>query len=171
MVRVLHGLGGVWSLLGSVLWLVPRPLRDLGYILVTKARKRLSSLTDAFPMPCWWKSSRIAAQARWFTNERAHSMITMIVGIANILLSVLGTLVLIHVVLSLLVSFNVINTRNELVRTIYNGLESFLNPIYAPFRKIVPAMGGIDWAPFLLLITIQILQGPVLNFIAYPTFY
>jgi YggT family protein len=74
-------------------------------------------------------------------------MVTMLIGIANILLSVLGTLVLIHVVLSLLINFNVVNLHNELVRGIYTGLEALLNPIYRPFRKIVPNMGGIDWAP------------------------
>lgn len=98
-------------------------------------------------------------------------MVNMLIGIANILLTALGTLVLINVVLSLLISFNVVNTQNELVRTVHNALETLLNPLYAPFRKLVPNMGGIDWAPFLLLITIQILQGPVLRFFAYPTLY
>lgn len=39
-VRVLWRLGGVWSLIGSLLWLNPRPLRDLGYRLVAANRFR-----------------------------------------------------------------------------------------------------------------------------------
>ena len=60
VVRVLHGLGGGWSLLGSLLWLVPRPLRDLGYRLVAKVRKRLFPLA---PGACPWQTA--AQRARF----------------------------------------------------------------------------------------------------------
>lgn len=96
-------------------------------------------------------------------------MLTMIIGIVNYLLSILGMLVLVHVVLSLLVSFNVVNTRNELVRTIYEGLERLLSPLYRPFKRILPEMGGLDFSPFLLLITINIIQMFVLPFLVSPS--
>jgi len=53
VVRVLHGLGGVWSLLGAFLWCVPRPLRNLGYRLVSTVRRRLFPLTEG---ACPWRS-------------------------------------------------------------------------------------------------------------------
>lgn len=54
VVRVLHGLGGPWSLLGSLLWLVPRPLRNLGYILIARVRKRLFPLAEG---ACPWRTA------------------------------------------------------------------------------------------------------------------
>ena len=38
---ILAYLGGPWRLLGVLLWLVPRPLRDAAYDLVARHRKRL----------------------------------------------------------------------------------------------------------------------------------
>lgn len=40
VVRILWGLGGAWTVLGVLLWLVPRPLRDAGYRAVARRRHR-----------------------------------------------------------------------------------------------------------------------------------
>jgi predicted DCC family thiol-disulfide oxidoreductase YuxK len=44
VVFILRGLGGGWAALGALLWLVPRPLRDLGYRAVAAVRRRLFPL-------------------------------------------------------------------------------------------------------------------------------
>lgn len=44
--RILWGMGPVWALPGLLLWLVPRPLRNLGYDFVARRRHR-SSPTDS----------------------------------------------------------------------------------------------------------------------------
>lgn len=41
VVRLLRRLGGSWRLVAGLLWLIPRPLRDLGYTLVAAMRRRL----------------------------------------------------------------------------------------------------------------------------------
>ncbi|MCA8980692.1 MAG: DUF393 domain-containing protein [Planctomycetes bacterium] len=41
VVHLLFALGGLWRVLGSVLWCIPRPLRDFGYDVIARARKRL----------------------------------------------------------------------------------------------------------------------------------
>lgn len=38
VVRVLWKLGGFWKGLAAILWLVPRPLRDMGYSVVARYR-------------------------------------------------------------------------------------------------------------------------------------
>jgi predicted DCC family thiol-disulfide oxidoreductase YuxK len=60
VVRVLHGLGGGWSLLGSLLWLIPRPVRNLGYLAVARIRKRLFPLAEG---ACPWRTA--AQRARF----------------------------------------------------------------------------------------------------------
>lgn len=65
-------------------------------------------------------------------------------------------------VLSWLVAFNVVNTRNDVVRMIYNGIFQLTEPVLAPIRRRLPNMGGLDISPivaFLLIILIeQIIQ-------------
>ena len=50
-VRILWALGGVWKLAAAMLWLVPLPLRNLGYRLVAKWRYRLFGHRDTCRMP------------------------------------------------------------------------------------------------------------------------
>ncbi|MBS1766580.1 MAG: DUF393 domain-containing protein [Acidobacteria bacterium] len=41
VVAMLRQLGGIWACLGAMLWIIPRPLRNLGYDLVAMVRHRL----------------------------------------------------------------------------------------------------------------------------------
>ncbi|MBI1346486.1 DUF393 domain-containing protein [bacterium] len=51
VVRVLWTLGGIWSGLGTLLWLIPRPLRDLGYNLIARSRYRIFGKLEACRRP------------------------------------------------------------------------------------------------------------------------
>jgi YggT family protein len=88
-----------------------------------------------------------------------------IIQILQVLLNVVWWIIIVQFVLSILVSFNVINTHNDFVRSLYYGLERVTDPIYRPIRRVVPAMGGIDWSPAIVLVLLQILQI-VLNNVA-----
>ena len=53
----LRTLGGGWALLGRLLAAVPRPLRNLGYDLIARNRRRLSGAYDACPViPAAWRA-------------------------------------------------------------------------------------------------------------------
>ena len=41
LVRILLQIGGFWRIMGTLLWLVPWPVRDAGYRIVAKLRYRL----------------------------------------------------------------------------------------------------------------------------------
>lgn len=49
--RILWRIGGVWRILGAMLWLVPWPLRHLGYKLTAKLRYRLFGKKETCRMP------------------------------------------------------------------------------------------------------------------------
>lgn len=51
----LRGLGGGWAVLGGLLAAIPRPLRNLGYDLIARNRRRLSGAYQACPVipPAW----------------------------------------------------------------------------------------------------------------------
>jgi YggT family protein len=74
------------------------------------------------------------------------------------LLSILSWLVIGHAILSLLFGFNVLNYSNTGLRSFMDALDRLLQPLYRPFRRILPPTGGLDWSPLLLLVTIGILR-------------
>jgi len=51
VVRILWQLSWFWKILGTLLWLIPLPLRDLGYLLVARNRYRLFGRKDTCRMP------------------------------------------------------------------------------------------------------------------------
>ena len=89
-----------------------------------------------------------------------------VIQIILFLLNVLGWLVIASAILSLLFAFNVLNHSNSGLRGIHESLDRLLEPLYRPFRKVLPATGGVDWSPFLLLITIGVLRI-ILSNVAY----
>jgi len=55
-------------------------------------------------------------------------------------------------VLSWLVAFNVVNTRNDIVRNISYFLYAVTEPALRPIRAFMPNLGGIDISPVILMI-------------------
>lgn len=51
IVRIYWELGGPWSAVGLLLWLIPKPLRDCGYSLVARYRYRLFGKHESCRMP------------------------------------------------------------------------------------------------------------------------
>lgn len=81
-----------------------------------------------------------------------------IIQILQVLLNVVWWVIVIQFVLSLLVSFNVVNMQSNFVRSLYQGLDRLTEPLYRPLRRILPNTGGIDFAPAIVLIGIAILR-------------
>jgi len=63
-----------------------------------------------------------------------------------------------HVILSWLISFNIVNMNNQFVYQLYTNLDRLLEPMLKPIRSILPNMGGLDLSPILLLIGVQFLE-------------
>jgi predicted DCC family thiol-disulfide oxidoreductase YuxK len=51
IVRILWRLGRVWIILGTLLWIIPKPVRDLGYRLMAKHRYRLFGKKETCRLP------------------------------------------------------------------------------------------------------------------------
>jgi|SRR5688572_15442756 len=79
-------------------------------------------------------------------------------GIIDMILQVLVWIIIVQVILSWLVAFNVINTSSNFVRTVLDALDRLTAPLYRPIRKIMPDFGGIDFSPIVLILAIQILR-------------
>ena len=84
-------------------------------------------------------------------------MIT-ILKILQLLLDVAFFIMLVHIIMSWLISFNVLHLRQPLVAQIWDGLNRLLEPIYGPIRRMLPNTGALDLAPLVLFIIIIILR-------------
>jgi YggT family protein len=62
--------------------------------------------------------------------------------------------VILAVVMNLLVSFQVLDTRNRFVWTVGDFLHRVTEPALRPIRQRLPNFGGIDLSPVVLLIAI-----------------
>ena len=66
--------------------------------------------------------------------------------------------VIISAILSWLVAFNVVNTRNRFVYMIGDFLYRITEPALRPIRKIVPNFGGVDITPIVLILGLWFVQ-------------
>jgi YggT family protein len=71
------------------------------------------------------------------------------------LLSLYIWAVILSAVFSILVSFNVLDTRNRIVWTIGDFLHRVTEPALRPIRNILPNLGGIDISPVILILVLQ----------------
>jgi YggT family protein len=90
-----------------------------------------------------------------------------ILDVILILLDMYMYIVIAAVILSWLIAFNVINTRNEIVGMIANFLYRVTEPVFRPIRNFLPNLGGIDFSPLIVLLIIYVIRRYIADYI-YP---
>jgi len=88
--------------------------------------------------------------------------------IVGYLISIVVMLVIVQFVLSLLISFNVVNMHNDFVAAIWRAVNALLDPVLRPIKRIMPDTGAIDLSPMVLIIGLTIIQI-VLKNLAYAS--
>lgn len=81
----------------------------------------------------------------------------------QLILSAFWWIMVIHIILSWLINFDVLNLRQPIVAQVWDGLNRLLEPIYAPIRRMLPNMGGLDLAPLIVFIIVIILRRALAN--------
>ncbi len=71
--------------------------------------------------------------------------------------------VIFAVVLSWLISFNVINTYNPFVRSLWQAVTAMTEPLLRPIRRIMPDLGGLDLSPVILLLALLFVRWIVIG--------
>ncbi len=74
-------------------------------------------------------------------------------------------LIVASAILSWLVAFNVVNTRNDFVRSIWNFLDAVTQPVLRPIRNILPNLGGVDISPIILILLIIFIQNLIIDYL------
>lgn len=88
---------------------------------------------------------------------------TSILQILLLILDVAWFILIAHIIMSWLITFNVLNLNQQFVAQIWYGLNNLLEPIYRPIRRFMPQTGGLDLAPLVVLIGIAALRIVIRN--------
>ncbi len=75
-------------------------------------------------------------------------------------------LIFAQVIMSWLVSFNVINRQNRFVAMVGEFLYKITEPVLAPIRRFLPNLGGLDISPIVLILLLLFLQRLLVSDIA-----
>jgi len=103
-------------------------------------------------------------------RERSGRPMNTIWTIIDFVLMITQYVIIAHAILSWLISFNVINTHNDIVRGLWNGLGTITEPIYRPIRRVLPDFGALDLSPLVVLLVVSLLRRIVAMQIQ-PTYY
>jgi len=78
-----------------------------------------------------------------------------LIQILSMIAQAIVFLVIIQFIIGLLFSFNVISGRNEFLIQVYNSINSLLNPLLKPIRRLLPDTGAIDFSPLVLILALN----------------
>ncbi|MDR3475582.1 MAG: YggT family protein [Devosia sp.] len=78
--------------------------------------------------------------------------------------------VLAMIIMSWLIAFSVVNTRNEFVNQVWRVLNSLTEPVLRPIRRRMPNFSGLDLSPLILFIIIYFIQQVIYRYV-YPNVF
>jgi YggT family protein len=88
---------------------------------------------------------------------------TSIFQILLLILDIAQWIIIAHIIMSWLINFQVLNLRQPLVASIWQGLNGLLEPVYNRVRRFLPNIGGLDLAPLVVLIAVYALRIILVN--------
>jgi YggT family protein len=93
-----------------------------------------------------------------------------LLDVIMVILQIYVWLLIAAAILSWLVAFNVVNTRNQIVASIGEFLFRITEPALRPIRTILPNLGGIDISPVILILIIFFIENVITRYI-YPNVF
>jgi YggT family protein len=93
-----------------------------------------------------------------------------VLDVVLLALQIYTWLLIISAILSWLIAFNVLNTRNQFVSTVWDMLYRITEPVLRPIRNMLPNLGGIDISPIILLLIIFFIQRVIVLYL-YPAVF
>jgi YggT family protein len=80
-------------------------------------------------------------------------------GLLDLVIRIYFFIIVAYVVLSMLVSFQIVNPRVPIIAKIGNVLYRLSEPALRPIRRFLPTMAGFDFSPIVLLLILQFVGG------------
>ena len=111
----------------------------------------------------------------WAKRARMRLILTgdcmrAILNIVLLALDLYKYIIIATAVMSWLIAFNIVNIRNEVVRSIWNTLLAMTEPLLQRIRRFLPNTGGIDISPVILFLIILLIEQIIILYI-YPNVF
>jgi YggT family protein len=88
--------------------------------------------------------------------------------IVDTLLGLLILALVLSAILSWLIAFDVINTRNRVVYQFTHFLDAVTRPILRPVQRVLPLFGGVDLSPLVAIVVLVGLRAYIVPLIFAP---
>jgi len=133
-----------------------------------KSRTAKSELSAAFTgeFPCLDGGEPVFSRR----SNGAPSSMRAVLDIVLIVLDLYIWLLIAAAILSWLIAFNVVNTRNQFVSAVAEFLYRITEPLLAPIRSFMPNLGGLDISPIILILIIMFIER-VITYYIYPAVF
>lgn len=82
----------------------------------------------------------------------------LIYSILSFAITVYIWIIIIQVLISWLVVFDVINVNNQKAQNLIGLLKKATDPVFKPLQKYIPAIGGIDITPIVVILGLTFLE-------------
>jgi YggT family protein len=99
--------------------------------------------------------------------EPEPSVMRAVLDILIYILDLYVWLLIASAILSWLIAFNVVNTRNQFVAAVAEFLYRITEPVLAPIRNMLPNLGGLDISPIVVILIIMFIER-VIAYYVYP---
>ncbi|MBB3950471.1 YggT family protein [Aureimonas jatrophae] len=93
-----------------------------------------------------------------------------VIQVVLLILNILWWIIIVSAILSWLLAFNILDYRNNFVRTVADMLYRLTEPLYRPIRRIMPNLGGLDLSPLVVLLIIFFIQQLIFIYVV-PAIY
>ncbi len=87
-----------------------------------------------------------------------------IILLADTILRMYSWALIIYVVMTLLMNFNIINGYQQIVAMVYHFLTRICEPLLSPIRRLLPNMGGVDLSPMVFILLIFFLRSLLMEY-------
>jgi len=85
-----------------------------------------------------------------------------IYGPLRLILDIAFFIMILHIIMSWLINFQVLNLHQPMVAQIWQGINRLLEPIYQPLRRVLPNTNPLDLAPLVAFVIIISLRDYIL---------
>lgn len=85
-----------------------------------------------------------------------------IYGPLRLILDIAFFIMIVHIIMSWLINFQVLNLHQPMVVQIWQGINRLLEPIYQPLRRVLPNTNPLDLAPLVAFVIIISLRDYIL---------
>jgi YggT family protein len=85
-------------------------------------------------------------------------MVSAIFWLAGEIIHLLILAIIAAVVMSMLISFGVLDRRNQFVYTVSDFLNKLTDPVLRPIRNFMPHFGNIDISPVIAILLLEALE-------------